>query len=218
MNAITSAITVTSISHPPFGTNTYLLTREGRAGCLVIDPGGWGNRQVEEAVMRLGRGVELVILTHEHFDHVGGLPALLQRWPCTVVCSRECSSAIADPMRNFSRYMVNRDVACTVETMCCDNLNGCMQWDDSMLRFISTPGHSPGGICLAVEDLLFSGDTLLYGRKRAINLPGGDKQLLQQSVKLLFRAFSPDTMVYPGHGEPFYLRQASADMRMAEDE
>lgn len=216
MNAIASAITVTSISHPPFGTNTYLLAREERAGCLVIDPGGWGNRQVEEAVLGLGREVELVVLTHEHFDHVGGLPAFLRRWPCKVICSRECSSAMADPMRNFSRYMVNHDVACAAEATCCEDLNGRLQWDDMVLQFISTPGHSPGGICIAVENLLFSGDTLLHGRKRAINLPGGDKQLLQRSVNLLFRTFSPETMVYPGHGEPFCLWQSRADLPAAQ--
>jgi len=216
MNAIASAITVTSISLPPFGTNTYVLTGEERASCLVIDPGGWGSRQVEETVLGLGREVELVVLTHEHFDHVGGLPALLQRWPCKVICSRECSSAMADPMRNFSRYMVNRDVACAAETTCCEDLNGGLQWDDAVLRFISTPRHSPGGICIAVEDMLFSGDTLLYGWKRAIHLPGGDKHMLQQSVNLLFRTFSPNTMVYPGHGEPFFLRQARADLPAAQ--
>jgi hydroxyacylglutathione hydrolase len=212
MNAIKPAITVTSISHPPFGTNTYLLTKEGRPGCLVVDPGGWGGRRVEEAVLALGRKVELVLLTHEHFDHVGGLPALLERWPCRVICSRECSSAMADPMRNFSRYIVNRDVECEAKVTCCEELDGRLRWDGTELRFISTPGHSPGSICITVENLLFSGDTLLWGRKRAINLPGGNKQELQQSVSLLFHTFSPDTVVYPGHGEPFLLQEAKGGL------
>jgi glyoxylase-like metal-dependent hydrolase (beta-lactamase superfamily II) len=212
MNGIKPTIAVTSISHPPFGTNTYLLTKEGRAGCLVVDPGGWGGRHVEEAVLRLGREVEFVVLTHEHFDHVGGVPALLERWPCRVVCSRECSSAMADPMRNFSRYMVDRDVACEAKVTCCEDLGGRLPWNGAELRFISTPGHSPGSICITVENLLFAGDTLLWGRKRPINLPGGDKQELRQSVSLLFRILSPDTLVYPGHGEPFVLRQAQAGL------
>lgn len=212
MKAIKPTITVTSITHPPFGTNTYLLTKEGRISCLVIDPGGWGDRRIEEAVLGLDREIELALLTHEHFDHVGGLPALLARWPCRVVCSRTCSSAMADPMQNFSRYMVGCDVACEARVTCCEDLDGPLQWDGVELRFIPTPGHSPGSICISVENLLFSGDTLMWGRKRAINLPGGDKQKLQQSVGLLFRTCSPDTLVYPGHGEPFLLKQAEVGL------
>jgi glyoxylase-like metal-dependent hydrolase (beta-lactamase superfamily II) len=211
MSVLPSAISVTRVSHPPFGTNTWFLTKEGRTGCLVIDPGGWGTSLVEQTVLQLGRPVELVILTHEHFDHIGSLPALQKRWPCPVICSRECSSAIADPMRNFSRYLIDRDVACPAKTTDCEDLQDKYLWDGSELRFISTPGHSPGGICIRVDNLLFSGDTLMWGRKRAIHLPGGNKQQLQQSVNLLFRTCSPETLVYPGHGEPFLLQQAKAD-------
>ncbi len=208
MNSIQSAIAVTSVSHPPFGTNTYVLTKEGRGDCVVIDPGGWGTSLVEQMVTRLNRRVEKIILTHEHFDHIGSLPALLERWPCEVVCSRECSTAIADPMKNFSRYLIDRDVACPARTTCCEDLNNPLAWDGSQLRFVSTPGHSPGGICILVDNLLFSGDTLMWGRKRAIHLPGGDKQQLQQSVNMLFSICGPETLVYPGHGEPFHLEQA----------
>lgn len=208
MNAIKPMIKVTSITHPPFGTNTYFLTIEGRSGSLVVDPGGWETRAVEEAALGIGSDVEFVLLTHEHFDHVGGLSLLLNRWPCRVVCSRECSLGIADPMRNFSRYMVNRDVACAANAMCWEDLDGRLSWNGAELRFISTPGHSPGSVCISIENLLFSGDTLMCGRKRPINLPGGNKRELQQSLSLLFSTFSPDTVVYPGHGQPFLLHQA----------
>src|SRR3974390_435894 len=146
MNAIQAAITVASISHPPFGTNTYLLTKEGRNGCLVVDPGGWGDRRIEEAGLGRGGWVEWVVLTHEHFDHVGGVPVILERWPCRVICSRECSTAIADPMRNFSRYMVDCDVSCEARVTCCEDLGGRFAWDGTEVRFIPTPGHSPGSI------------------------------------------------------------------------
>lgn len=211
MSSMSSAITVASVSHPPFGTNTYFLTKADQSGCVVIDPGGWGTTLVEQTVARLNRRLEVIILTHEHFDHIGTLPTLLERWSCQVVCSHECSDAIADPMRNFSRYLIDRDVACPAPTTCCEDLENQLTWGGSRLHFVSTPGHSPGGICILVDNLLFSGDTLMWGRKRAIHLPGGDKQQLQQSVNRLFSICSPETLVYPGHGEPFRLEQARAD-------
>jgi glyoxylase-like metal-dependent hydrolase (beta-lactamase superfamily II) len=113
-------------------------------------------------------------------------------------------------MRNFSRYLVDRDVACKTATSCAEDLDGRMIWEGMEIRFLFTPGHSPGSICYSIHNVLFSGDTLLWGRKRPINLPGGDKKKLQQSVNLLFHSFSPETVVYPGHGQPFLLQQAKA--------
>ena len=116
MTAIKPSITVTRISHRPLGTNTYLLTKEGRAGCVVVDPGGWGGRQIEEAVLGLGGEFEYVVLTHEHFDHVGGLPALLDRWPCRVVCSRFSSSPHPATLRAASASRLT--TCCFAGTRC----------------------------------------------------------------------------------------------------
>jgi glyoxylase-like metal-dependent hydrolase (beta-lactamase superfamily II) len=183
---------------------------EGHPGCIVIDPGGWENKAVKETALGLAEDVNIVLLTHEHFDHVGGLFQLLDHWAFQVVCSRECAAGIADPMRNFSRYLVNCDVACAVNPVCWEEMNDGLSWNNIEIRYISTPGHSPGSVCISIDNLLFSGDTLMWGRKRAIVLPGGNKRELEQSLNLLFRTFPPDTQVYPGHGKPFLLGQAMA--------
>jgi hydroxyacylglutathione hydrolase len=202
------AICVTRLSHPPYGANTYILAKPGHKGCLVIDPGEQDGEHTVGALADIAGQLEFVLLTHEHFDHICGLSALRRRWPCHVVCSRECSAAITDPKRNFSRYLVHRDVAFEAGDLCCEDLGWELDWSGVQFQFIPTPGHSPGSICIAVGDLLFTGDTLLPDSKGVTKLPGASKQALASSLAFLFASFGPETMVYPGHGEPFSLKQA----------
>lgn len=78
-----------------------------------------------------------------------------------------------------------------------------MNWNGAEFRFIPTPGHSPGSICIAVENLLFTGDSLLPNVKRVTNLPGGDRKAWERSLELLRKTFSPETLVYPAMGSIF---------------
>lgn len=202
------ALQVDRVVNQPFGSNTYLLTWLGSPHCVVINPGDAAGSQFADRVGKHGGRIEYALLTHEHYDHISGLPALKESWGCQVICSRECSVAITDPTRNFSRYLVQRDVVCGKADLVCEDLGWSLDWCGGRFRFIPTPGHSPGSICIAIENLLFTGDCLLPDVKRVINLPGGNKKELEKSLTLLLDTFDPETLVYPGHGEPFKLQDA----------
>jgi glyoxylase-like metal-dependent hydrolase (beta-lactamase superfamily II) len=202
------ALHVNRVVNLPFGSNTYLLTRLGSPNCLVIDPGDGADSRLAGRVEKYGGRIEYALLTHEHYDHISSLPALKEYWNCQVICSRECSVAITDPTRNFSRYLVQRDVVCGKADLVCEDLGWSLDWCGGRVRFIPTPGHSPGSICIAIENLLFTGDCLLPNSKRVTNLPGGNKKALEKSLTLLLDTFNPETLVYPGHGEPFQLKDA----------
>ena len=199
---------VERVVNPQFGSNTYLLSRPGSPHGLIIDPGDGTAHWLADRVAIHGRQIEYAVLTHEHFDHVSGLLDVREHGSCQVIGSRECSVAITDPTRNFSRYLVQRDVVCEPADLVCEDLNWCLEWRGVQLRFIPTPGHSPGSICIAVGNLLFTGDCLLPNVKRVTKLPGGDKAALRKSLALLLDTFDGETLVYPGHGEPFVLRDA----------
>ncbi len=73
-------------------------------------------------------------------------------------------------------------------------------------RFYSTPGHSEGGICIGLNDILFTGDTVLLHKVTA-NLPGGSKSELLKSVKRLGSILPNYRMIYPGHGKPYFVNE-----------
>jgi glyoxylase-like metal-dependent hydrolase (beta-lactamase superfamily II) len=72
------------------------------------------------------------------------------------------------------------------------------------IRVIQTPGHTPGGVSFALEDKLFSGDILLKGKVGRIDLPGGDRETLADTLRMLAE-LPPQTFIFPGHGEPTAL-------------
>lgn len=202
------ALRVDRVVNLPFGSNTYLLTRLGSPHSVVIDPGDAAGSQLADCVGKHGGCIEYAMLTHEHYDHISGLPALKESWGCQVISSRECSVAITDPARNFSRYLVQRDVVCGKADLVCEDLGWSLDWGGGRFQFIPTPGHSPGSICIAIENLLFTGDCLLPNSKQVANLPGGNKKALEKSLTLLLDTFDPETLVYPGHGDSFQLKDA----------
>lgn len=193
----------------PSGTNTYLLTRPGCSDRVVIDPGGGAVAELADRAEKPGWSIGYALLTHEHYDHISGLPALMGSFDCQLICSRECSAAITSPTLNFSRYLVQRDVACEPADFVCEDLDWSLDWCGGRFRFIPTPGHSRGSICIAIENLLFTGDCLLPNLKRVTKLPGGNKKAMENSLALLTDTIDPETQVYPGHGKPFVLKDAT---------
>jgi len=85
----------------------------------------------------------------------------------------------------------------------CEQQGWRFDWFGTTVAMLSTPGHTPGSVCVVIENCLFSGDTLLDNIRTPTNLPEGNAQLLKQSVSDLIERFPPDVRVYPGHGDSF---------------
>lgn len=185
---------------------TYIMLSSGTDEALVIDPGN----PVPDAVLTFldkwhVRRVPYLILTHEHFDHIVGAEPLRKRFGSQLVCSQRCAEAIGDPKSNMSFYQDGRGVACGPADWICERDGWGLGWSAGRIRLIPTPGHSPGGLCVAIGGHLFTGDTLLGNRRTPTHLPGGDAAALRQSLSLLLSQFDSKTVVYPGHGTHFAL-------------
>lgn len=175
----------------PIGTNCCLIGEGGV--CALVDPGG-SPELVLELVERSGLELKMVLLTHAHYDHVGAIPALLERFPDLPVYAHElelCPAGSPNPRYFLPHLGKNQRTYGEGDTL---DLGGLA------VRVLHTPGHSRGSVTLLAGDIMLSGDTLFAGSCGRVDLPGGDEQQMWASLARLGR-LEEDWTVWPGHGE-----------------
>ena len=183
-----------------FNSNCYVITDQHLNRTIVIDPGS-ANLQLQ-----ISGGIDYILLTHEHMDHLAGVNILMEEYHCKLLCTKLCSQVIADPRKNFSRYIKGKDYVCGPSDLLWEDIHDELHWNGNTIKCIRTPGHSPSSVCLALCNYLFTGDTLIFDLPTVTKLPGGDKKALRSSIDFIIENFSPATTIYPGHGDPFLLR------------
>lgn len=180
-----------------FQTNCYLVGSETTKEGLVIDP-ATDSLVILDQIRRLGLKINLIVNTHAHADHVMALESVKRALDAKYALH-------ADEVPILER-------APTMAAMCMGNSinvpkpdillkdGDILEVGDVKLMVIHTPGHSPGGICLHTDGVVFSGDTLFNLGIGRTDFPGGDyDQLLNSIVTKLF-VLPDETIVFPGHG------------------
>ena len=166
-------------------TNCYMAWAEGSEKCILIDP-GYEPELLLEQVRRNRKELEAILLTHGHFDHVGGVKQIAAETGCKVYI---CAEELKQPLR-YSDGLHYTDTVAEGDVL---ELAGLT------LQVLHTPGHTPGCVCYLCGDTLFSGDTLFAGTCGRTDLPGGDFKTIQASLQRL-AALEGDLKVLPGHG------------------
>lgn len=169
-----------------YQTNCYLLWGENSDTCVVIDP-GFEPETVLLKAQQLGKKIEAILLTHGHFDHVGGVKEIAETTGCGVYL---CPDELEMPRQWTGGELLYTHTYGEGDTVELAGLS---------FRVLHTPGHTPGSVCLAVEDCLFCGDTLFRDSCGRTDLPGGSWNTITGSLKRL-AALETDYKVYPGHG------------------
>ena len=184
-----------------YQTNTYIVYHKDSSKCVVIDPGYEPDFILEQAA-RLGLTVEAVLLTHGHFDHVGGVEEIVNATGCALWMSEGDWSQFRNPVTAYFFPLANSDFT---EISFCEE-GERISAGGLTFRVLATPGHTHGSVCYLCEDALFSGDTLFAGSCGRTDLPGGSWKTIVESLKRLAELEGNFT-VYPGHGESTTLAQ-----------
>ena len=178
--------------------NCYVVRRDGADRGLIVDPGEEAER-ILHVVDELGIGIDAILLTHTHFDHIGAVAPVARATGAPVYCPEIEVAVLRDIMAfvpwpgfgPYESYEADETVA-GGETL---ELAGMR------IEVLFTPGHSPGHVTYAIRDegALFSGDVLFQGSVGRVDLPGGDWPTLLESIRSLVDGFPEETVVHPGH-------------------
>lgn len=189
-------------------SNCFVVSVADSTRCIVIDPGTENCIELSTYLDAYGLTPDYLILTHEHTDHTWGCNTLIDRYDAKVVCSEACKLALPKEGRNYFLFYYD-DLNYTYAVKRVDNmleeLNYMLSWNGLTLKFIATPGHSDGSVCLSIGNALFTGDTIMQ-YKPYVHKKWGSMEQFKASVELIMSSFDAKlTTVYPGHGETFIL-------------
>lgn len=176
-------------------TNTYIVQDKATGEIAVIDP-ACESAKLVDLVKELGGNLKYILLTHGHFDHVGGVKCLLQNFTPQVLVSADETKLLNTPTLNLSVWhnlsidpiKVDREL----------NDKDTFMLGETKFTFITTPGHTSGSGCYIADDVIFSGDTLFCESVGRTDFPTSSGRDMMLSLMKL-NDLKGDYTVYPGH-------------------
>lgn len=185
-------------------TNCYVLYAHGQA--VVVDPGDSRLTAVYDFIEHSHLSVRAALLTHGHYDHIGGVNALSTQYHCPALVHEQEAVMLTDPIKNLSATLFRRPytVSAPIETFS----GGQTLFADTplALEVLHTPGHTPGSCCFFAQDTLLCGDTLFASSAGRTDFPGGSMGELLVSLARIRAACGEQPMTaYPGHGDQISL-------------
>lgn len=165
---------------------------------IVIDPGKY-TVEVAQFLKNNADKTRLILITHAHYDHIGGALQLRQETGVKIAIGKNEEFALSDVSYNLSGRFTPEITAFNADYTIEDE--EVFTVGDITVNAFETPGHTIGGMCYLLEDCLFSGDMLFYETVGRVDLPGGNITDMKESLDRMMWLFDDDIKVYSGHGE-----------------
>ncbi|MEO0144458.1 MAG: MBL fold metallo-hydrolase [candidate division WOR-3 bacterium] len=185
--------------HPLFASNTYVIYKENSNECIIIDPTDIAFRDLAKFLENNNLKPISIINTHGHYDHISGIDLVRETYKIPLYIHKNEEEFLRNPELNLSIYLGKNLIIKPAEYYVNDN-------DEIMgFKIIHTPGHTPGSICLKVENILIVGDLIFLNSIGRVDLPLSSEEDMRNSLIKILNYIDEDTTILPGHGRSFKL-------------
>lgn len=187
-----------------YGANCYIAGSEKTKEAAIIDPGADFNK-IDKKLNELGLIPKIIILTHYHGDHIGAVKEFSDKYNLKTYIHKEDAEALNNSNMNLTKTMFGKGVSIKADV----ELKDGDEIDLGELKFkiIHTPGHTNGGICIKVGNIMMTGDTLFNSSIGRTDLPGGSFEEIITSIKEKIFKYDDDIVIYPGHMSPSTIKR-----------
>jgi len=180
----------------PMEANCYILYNPDKREGLIIDPGAEGSHLIK-FIKQEKISINYIVNTHGHPDHIGANRKIKEHTNAPILIHQYDAPMLAKSGSVLSLIFPVEFSSPPADTFIKDG--DLIECAGMKLKVLHTPGHTPGGISLLIDDSIFTGDTLFSGSIGRSDLPGGSPQVLLNSIKKIL-SLDENLIVYPGHG------------------
>ena len=191
-------ITVKSIQTGVVKENCYIVLSSNN-DCIIIDPGS-NSKQIIDSVETFQLAPHAILNTHGHFDHIGAVADIKKHFNIPFFIHSQEERTVKSANLYMKIFQVDSIIEIPEIDVFVDNTKSPLTFGDLLVYIIPTPGHSKGSVSFLINDYLFTGDTLFKGAIGRIDLPGGSKEHLNESLRKIAK-LPPHLLICAGHGE-----------------
>lgn len=196
---------IESFTFNPFSENTYLLINDTTNNCWIIDPGMYGaseEMELNQYIKNNNLRPQQILNTHTHIDHIFGVDAMKAAYNIEFGMHQADLPVLQNAVGSATMFGFQFSIAPKPDFFIKEN--STLLLDNEEIQVLLAPGHSPGSIIFYYPKggFVISGDVLFQGSVGRSDLPGGNHDVLMNSIKNQLYTLPDETKVYSGHGEP----------------